>query len=273
MNDYRRYDYNVSNEFVGVMPEIIDEIGAVGTVKETDIDTSIFTHKGRLVDVNLICPSFDGFLDAKDNTIVSTPEEIGEGDGNKMLSVDLEVSKPVEIKGNVTLDLNGKTIKNTVSQPIGTASPAMSVQAGAKLMLNGDGTLDGGQGGDNNALLMYSDTEVKINGGTYTVGPDANGAGNSCIYLYGSNVNLEITGGEYRSEKPYNGKYYVVNSQNSTKDTNTIVITGGKFWDFDPSNVDIEVPAKNYVPDGYKVTKETVMDGETEHTVYTVVKA
>lgn len=207
-----------------------------------------------------------------DVVMVDTVEELNNGRGELTLNSDISTDEAITITNEVEINLNGKTITNTGSQPSGTACPAIAVKSGAKLTLSGNGTVDGGEGSDNTAVTIYSGGEALIEGGTYSVGGDKDGDGNSCIYLTGPNSTLEITGGEFRCLTDWKGQYYVVNSTNANKDNNTIVITGGKFWDFDPSNADIETPAKNYVPDGYSVTVETVIENEVEHKVYTVNK-
>lgn len=254
------------------MPKIIEKLGGIGEVKNIDIDTSIFTNKGKPNEINIIVPNFFDPVRKNSPIPVTKPEEVGSTEGSKVLAADMVISEPVSVSSNVQLNLNGKTITNTNVQPSGTACPAISVQPGAKLTLSGDGIVDGGQGGDNSAVMINNNGEALIEGGTYSVGGDKNGDGNSCIYLTGPNSVLTITGGEYRSLTSWKDKYYVINSTNANKESNTIIITGGKFWDFDPSNVDIETPARNYVPEGYKVTSETIDDNGKQHIVYTVSK-
>lgn len=266
------YGVEGTHNFSGVMPKIIEKLGGIGEVKNTDIDTSIFTNKGKPNEINIIVPNFFDSVRKNSPIPVTKPEEVGSTEGSKVLAANMVISEPVSVSSNVQLNLNGKTITNTNVQPSGTACPAISVQPGAKLTLSGDGIVDGGHGGDNSAVMINNNGEALIEGGTYSVGGDKDGLGNSCIYLTGPNSTLEITGGEYRSLTAYNGKYYVINSTNKNKDTNSIIITGGKFWDFNPSNVDIEIPAKNYVPEGYKVTSETIDDNGKQHIVYTVSK-
>ena len=266
------YGVEGTHNFSGVMPKIIEKLGGIGEVKNTDIDTSIFTNKGKPNEINIIVPNFFDPVCKNSPIPVTNPDDVGSTEGSKVLAADMVISEPVSVSSNVQLNLNGKTITNTNVQPSGTACPSIGVEDGAKLTLSGDGIVDGGQGGDNSAVMINNNGEALIEGGTYSVGGDKDGLGNSCIYLTGPNSTLEITGGEYRSLTAYNGKYYVINSTNKNKDTNSIIITGGKFWDFDPSNVDIEIPAKNYVPEGYKVTSETIDDNGKQHIVYTVSK-
>ena len=48
-----------------------------------------------------------------------------------------------------------------------------------------------------------------------------------------------------------------------------IIVTDGKFWDFDPYDNSVEGEHTNFCAEGYITTSEEI-DG---HTIYTVVKA
>lgn len=264
-----------TQRFTGTKPVIANLIGFVGMVENANkIDTSILSTNGKLNTTHLLSPNFVNPGENSDgSTNVATPDEISKGDGKKLLTKSITIdSKSILINGVVELNLNGNTITNSIDKPAGTANPAIMVEPESELILFGGGKVDGGAGGDNSAITLKSSAKVTIKDGSYVVGGDADGYGNSCIYLVGPNSVLEVTGGEFRSLTDWKGQYYVLNSANSNKDNNTIVVTGGKFWDFDPSNADIETPAKNYVPEGYKVTSETVIEEGNKHIVYTVSK-
>lgn len=270
------YGYDESTKFQGTKPKIIELLGSVGTVENADkIDTSIFSSKGKLNTTHLVSPNFVNPGENGDgSTNVTNPDDISNGDGNKKLISNISLdSKSITINGTVEVNLNGNSIVNTMVKPAGTANPAILVKSGSKLTISGNGKVDGGAGGDNSVMTIEPSAEVSIENGSYSVGGDADGYGNSCIYLQGPNSVLEVTGGEFRSLTAYKGQYYVLNSANANKDNNMIIVKGGKFWDFDPSNADIETPAKNYVPEGYKVTSETVEEDGQTHTIYTVSKA
>lgn len=160
--------------------------------------------------------------------------------GEATLAADLVIDEAVAVMPGkeVTLDLNGKTIKNTSS------SSAINVYG--KLVINGEGTVDGGEGGDNNAVWSRPGGKLTINGGTYTVGADANGSGNSTIYTTGGDV--VINGGTFSTAAKYRDSYWTINKQNGS--TGKVEIYGGTFPGFDPSNPNTD-DETTYVAEGY----------------------
>lgn len=160
--------------------------------------------------------------------------------GEATLASDLILDEFVEVKSGkeVVLNLNGKTVKNNSN------SSAFNVYG--SLVINGEGTVDGGEGGDNVAVWSMPGGKLTINGGTYTVGADANGLGNSTIYTTGGDV--VINGGTFSTAAKYRDSYWTINKQNGS--TGKVEIYGGTFPGFDPAhpNTDDET---TYVADGY----------------------
>ena len=160
--------------------------------------------------------------------------------GVATLTADLDLDESIAVMPGkeVTLDLNGKTVKNNSN------SSAFDVYG--SLVLNGEGTVDGGEGGDNNAVWSRPGGKLTINGGTYTVGADANGSGNSTIYTTGGDV--VINGGTFSSAAKYAGRYWTINKQNGS--TGKVEIYGGTFPGFDPANPNTD-DETTYVAEGY----------------------
>lgn len=160
--------------------------------------------------------------------------------GEATLAADLVLDESVTVKSGkeVVLNLNGKTVKNNSN------SSAFGVYG--SLVINGEGTVDGGEGGDNVAVWSMPGGNLTINGGTYTVGADANGLGNSTIYTTGGDV--VINGGTFTTAAKYRDSYWTINKQNGS--TGKVEIYGGTFPGFDPAhpNTDDET---TYVADGY----------------------
>ena len=131
------------------------------------------------------------------------------------LAADIEISKGLVVPSgkNVVLNLGGKTIK-------ATAAGVVAITVYGNLEIAGAGTVDGGEGGDNQAINVQPGAKLVIRDGSFTVGGDANGLGNSCI---------ENRGGE-------------------------IEIYGGKFENYDPAQGD-DYLGGNFVAEGYKSTK------------------
>ena len=160
--------------------------------------------------------------------------------GEATLAADLVLDESMAVKSGkeVVLNLNGKTVKNNSN------SSAFDVYG--SLVINGEGTVDGGEGGDNNAVWSMPGGKLTINGGTYTVGADANGSGNSTIYTTGGDV--VINGGTFSSAAKYAGRYWTINKQNGS--TGKVEIYGGTFPGFDPANPNTD-DETTYVAEGY----------------------
>ena len=165
--------------------------------------------------------------------------------GTAKLADNIEISKGLVVPSgkNVVLNLGGKTIK-------ATAAGVVAITVCGDLEITGAGTVDGGEGGDNQAIQVQPGAKLVIRDGSFTVGGDANGAGNSCIENRGGEV--EIYGGTFRADTPYNGRYYVLNQLNGAP--GTFKVYGGKFENYDPAQGDDNLGG-NFVADGYKSTK------------------
>ena len=125
-----------------------------------------------------------------------------------------------------------------------------------------DGTFDGGEGGNNRCIHVTDGATVTIKDGTFTVGGDATGDGNSVIYTVGGNVVIE--GGFFYTPCSWNNFYYVLNQSNSNP--GTITVKGGTFVNYDPSKGDDNLGG-NFVATGYKVVSETQANGDVWYTV------
>lgn len=165
--------------------------------------------------------------------------------GEATLAADLVLEEAVAVMPDkeVTLDLNGKTIKNN--------SNSVALDVYGSLVIDGEGTVDGGEGGDNVAVWSRPGGKLTINGGTYTVGADANGSGNSTIYTTGGDV--IINGGTFSTAAKYRDHYWTINKQNGS--TGKVEIYGGTFPGFDPANPNTD-DETTYVADGYKSVKK-----------------
>lgn len=180
--------------------------------------------------------------------------------GSAKLADNIEISKGLIVPTGkrVVLDLGAKTIK-------ATAPDVKAITVLGELEINGVGTVDGGDGGDNQAVLVQPGGRLVVKKGTFTVGGDANGLGNSCICSNGGDV--QIYGGTFRSEKAYMGKYYVLNQINNNP--GKIVVYGGKFENYNPADGDDNLGG-NFIADGY--TYRPSYDTSTGVMIYSVVK-
>jgi hypothetical protein len=130
------------------------------------------------------------------------------------------------------------------------------------LTLDGDGIVNGLGNNDWNMALWAKDNgRIVVNGGHYTnvgASSETNSEHFDLVYASG-NAQIEINGGEFECETPK----WTLNIKDKDRATASIVVKGGKFHGFDPSNCEVEGPNTNFVAPGYKVVEE---DG-----VYTVI--
>ena len=157
-------------------------------------------------------------------------------------------------KGTHTLDTG-----ITATDP--NAIAVKAIGANTNVTITG-GVFDGGSGGNNQCIHVREGATVTIKGGTFTVGSDAKGEGNSVIESNGGNIIIE--GGFFQTDYNWRGFYYVLNQQNGKP--GTITVKGGTFVNYDPSKGDDNLGG-SFVADGYKVVTET----HGSDTWYTVV--
>lgn len=200
----------------------------------TNIVGNLFTSPAE---VNI---TIDPAFDTPAHNVYPELLAVAANGGSITLSEDVELSEPLVIAAgkDAVINLNGKTIKNS--------STGIAIMVNGDLTIDGDGNVDGGKSGNNQAVHVKSGAKVTINGGNFSVGPDANGLGNSCIETSGGDI--VINGGHFESEAAYHGWYYVLNQNNSNP--GTITVTGGTFVNYDPSTGDDSLGG-NFVAEGY----------------------
>ena len=178
--------------------------------------------------------------------VAGSIEEAFTTGGMATLTENKEISEALTVKAgvNAVLNLNGHYIVNSNTES--TKNFAIIIEKGASLVIEGEGIIHGGQGADNLALMVYGNCTIKS--GTFMVGPDSNGLGNSCVYV--KDGDLKVLGGTFSTDMPYNGKYFVLNKKDGS-DSN-IEVLGGTFINYDPSNSMTEDPAQNFVASGYE---------------------
>lgn len=178
--------------------------------------------------------------------VVGSIEEAFNQGGMVSLSEDIELTSPIEVKPGVSaiLDLAGKSIVNVNPETQDT----IIVPADASLVIKGNGVVDGGSGSSCNMAVYIKGGHCVIEDGTFHVGPDKNDSWNSCIEINGGV--LEIKGGHFSTDRPYNNRYFVLNKKDNSN--SVISVTGGTFVNYDPANSDTENPEQNFVANGYK---------------------
>ena len=171
------------------------------------------------------------------------------------------------VSGTVTVDFNGFTVSN-----VGTGYAVVVSGSDAKVTLidsskEQTGGIYGGSGGNNQALRVQDGANVEIYGGNYNVGVDAEGFGNSTVAISTDSV-VYIYGGRFASEGEYEGKYFVLNVQQTTGAKGEFQVFGGTFVGQNPADGD-DALGGSFVAEGYEafVSKEATDDSLAEYTV------
>ena len=197
-------------------------------------------------------------INAEFHTTPETLIESATNGGSVTLQNDVvfDASQPALVVApgkTLILDLNGYAIKAEVA-----SNDAIQVNGGT-LIINGEGAVDASKG--YYAIWAVGDAQVTINGGNYV--------GNGCCIQAKDNAHIEINGGYFKVNQPYNGVYFVLNLQDNQP--NTITVKGGQFENFNPAQTGTE-PAgvsDNFVAAGYSSVK--ISDTPAPNGTYEVV--
>ena len=167
----------------------------------------------------------------------------------------------VTISKPTTLNLDAKIISpdNMGNNSINFC--ALIVDADTTINAGENGGIDTGVNGGY-GINVRNGATLTINGGSYY------GGGTAVQVQKGT---LTITGGHFAVEafgEPY-GYNFLLNCIDSAYKNGTakIIVKGGTFVNFDPSNNSAEGAGTNFVADGYKVVSATQTNGDVWYTV------
>lgn len=175
--------------------------------------------------------------------------------GEVAIEEEVDFPKAFVIEKDTTIVNNG-----TISAKEDTVGDGIFKVNAGTLTLNGAGTINA-LGNNDYCMAVWAarNGRVVINDGFFT-NEGAHSANDSehfdLIYASGNGV-VEINGGEFKCETPK----WTLNIKDSDVATAKIIVKGGKFHGFNPS----EAPDGNFVADGYKVVED--------NGVFTVVEA
>ena len=194
--------------------------------------------------------------------------EAAQGFSVVRLTADVELTKELKIENvKLMIDFNGHTVSNK-----GTGFAIFVKGSEAKVIFvdsseKQTGGIHGGSGGNNQALRVQDGANVEIYGGNYNVGVDAEGFGNSTVAISTDSV-VYIYGGRFASEGEYEGKYFVLNVQQTTGAKGEFKVFGGTFVGQNPADGD-DALGGSFVAEGYEafVSKEATDDSLAEYTV------
>ena len=172
---------------------------------------------------------------------------------NILLGGDAKYGYGWYVNYKTTLNLNGHSLSNTY-----TYDPVLTVEGNADLTITGNGTINPSKNVELDTIRVKGGAKLTIESGTFIGNENS-----SCIYDGGGEI--VIKGGFFRCNGPdASGKYYVLNQNNTTHGTITVI--GGTFVNYDPSTGD-DYLGGNFVPDDYKVISETQPNGDIWYTV------
>lgn len=204
--------------------------------------------------------------DVEYETLAEAVDAAKNGDTITLID-NVEVESMVVVQGKaLTLELNGKTITNTVeiwSEKSGKeAWSIISLRGGASLVVNGEGGIDPLEG-DCYAFDVQEGSSLTINGGRHV--------GNiSVVYLYGES-SLTINAGDYSLEqKLANGDCtFLVNCYDKSfkEGKAKVTINGGTFHGFNPANNSAEGSGTTFL--GYGAVSSSTEESKND-AVYTV---
>ncbi len=170
--------------------------------------------------------------------------------GTVTLLADVEQNTQLTIDKSITLDLNGKTIKNTADIWGDNANAILSITKGAKVTITGNGTIDAKEN-DCYAINMVKG-DLTIENGTFY--------GNVSVVQVQEGT-LSVKGGTFDLHQKWEGSSkYLFNCIDSefTSGNAKVAISGGTFVGFDPNvspeqKVDGKTPS--FAAPGVGITK------------------
>ena len=182
-------------------------------------------------------------------TLEALTEAIAAG-GNIAIEANIDAPTGFAITADTTIVNNGEiTIKED------TEGKGVFTVTNGTLTLDGKGTIDGlGKNDWSIAVWAKENGKVIINNGYFTnVGAKSVEDSEHFDLIYASgNAQIEINGGEFQCETPK----WTLNIKDKDRATASIVVKGGKFHGFNPSDCASEGPNTNFVAPGYKVVEE-----------------
>ena len=193
--------------------------------------------------------------------------------GTVKLTEDIESATyagGITSKNVTTLNTNGKTLTFTGTT---TNNPGIMTRGAERLTVVGKGTVDG-----NGRIAIEAngaDSVINLSGSTGFFGAEptyvTDRSGGELIYCYLGTIN--IYAGVFMNKGVDKGFTLNCYDANYKSGKANIVVTGGKFYDFDPADNNAEGNGTSFVPEGYESVHTTEeIDGVT-HDVYTVKKS
>ena len=195
------------------------------------------------------------------STLAEAVAAAQDGQTVKLLA-DVEQNTQLTIGKSITLDLNGKTIRNTKDIWGDTANAILSIKNGAKVTITGNGTIDAKE--NDCYTINVAKGDLTIENGTFY--------GNVSVVQVEEGT-LSVKGGTFDLHQKWEGSKYLFNCIDSefTSGNAKVAISGGTFVGFDPNvspeqKVDGKTPS--FAAPGVGITRNengsfTAVDGMT----------
>lgn len=146
----------------------------------------------------------------------------------------------LKVTKKITLDLNGKTIN--VTNPGVNYTDGITATTGADLTITGNGIVSADWG----AIVAMKDAKVVIENGTFY--------GNESEVVFVQNeASVVILGGTYKQNEDAS---ITLNQLDKHRETSSIVVKGGKYFQFNPADNAAEGEHTNFVAAGYTVEQD-----------------
>lgn len=235
------------------------------TYTKSEVDALIKAKETEIYNLTKLVGEIGG------NVTYTYPNELGtsltellKNNGTVKLAEDATISRfgpGVTAKNKVTLNLNNHNLTSTSAGGYG----AIMARGTQEITIGGKGTVEAGDG----VCIEANGASVVINLTGSTTIYHNNRPGGELIYCYAGTIN--ITNGTFKNDGESN---YTLNcyDANYAAGTAKIVVTGGKFYDFDPGNNTAEGPGTSFLAEGYHTESSVVIEDGVEHTIYTVKK-
>ena len=205
---------------------------------------------------------FVGWLQSSTNEIVSNnlTATVMSGANNETYTA-IWASKTTQTVSSGEVSLNQNIVVSD------DATDAIAVTGGT-VTING-GYYNGGQtelGGSGNTAVWANGGDVVINDGYFTINGLADGDTGHIDLIYAKTGTITINGGFFVGE---DDTVWLLNCKDANYNNGTanIIVYGGTFVNFDPSNHSYETTTRNFVADGYTVIKEIRNNGDIWYTV------
>lgn len=232
--------------------------------KKEDVDAKLLEKENEIYNLTKIVGDMGGAVTYEyPNAAGKSLTTLLGNNGTVKLTDDATISRfgpGVMAKNKVKLNLNGHNITSTNAGSYG----AIMARGVEEITIYGKGVIDAVDG-----ICIEAngkDSVINLTGSTTIYQTDRpNG---ELVYCYSGTINI-VNGTFKNNGSPYLLNCYDANYRNGTA---KIVVTGGKFYDFNPADNSAEGEHTNFLAEGYHVETSTVVEEEVEHTVYTVKK-